>query len=848
MPRTILLGDEAVATAAIHSGVTGGYSYPGTPSTEILETFQKLGRRVPFHKVHAHWCANEKTAYEAAMGHSYAGHRSMVSFKHVGLNVAMDPYMSSAITGCNGGMVIAVADDPGMHSSQSEQDSRFLSHFALLPCLEPWDQQAAYDWTRAAFDLSEEFKLPVMVRLVTRLAHSRASVELQPPLETVPAVPPVGDWRGWTLLPANAKPNYERLLSKQERLSQRLEEGPYFQLDETGNRSYGIIATGLGVNYVKEAFDRYNVRHPLLCVGAYPVPDALLRKMFHMCDCILLVEEGMPLLERILHAAGLTTRELLRGRLTGDLPRSGELTPEIVATALGVKVPSEDVLAARTSDQPLPVVSRPPQLCAGCSHIDVFTTIDKITGGNNNARVFGDIGCYTLAALPPYDTMHTCVDMGASIPMAIGASQAGLSPAIAVIGDSTFTHSGMTGLADAINQHANVVVIISDNSTTAMTGGQPDIATGEDLVRIVKGLGIDEDHVHFIDANKAHHAEMEDALRREVEYEGPSVLVFRRPCIHNPRRDKAEAAELESAQKEVQQQRLQAANKQAAGELAAEAEAVPEGRPKIRDSFGPDFKRDLIMAGVGGQGILVIAHTVGITATRLGMYVKQAETHGMSQRGGAVISHVRYGVNPVHSDLVERGQGDILLAVEPMEALRWTGYLGPHGHLVASVKPVVNVPNYPELEEVLAHIQSFAAHTLLDADRLASQAGWAKSANMVLLGAVAPLLGFDDRDINLTLEEVWRPKGEKVITVNQRAYQYGRDAGLFYRALIEGGVAPADALVLASETEPSPDALHFVPAWAETLARDAGRSIVNAIHESNRPASVDPSQLAAIME
>lgn len=844
MARKVLLGDEAVAMAAVHSGITGAYSYPGTPATEIMETIQKLAKRVTTHKIHAHWTANEKTAYEAALGHCYAGRRSIVSFKHVGLNVAMDPYMSSAITGANGGMVVAVADDPGMHSSQSEQDSRFMAHFAQVPCLDPWDQQTAYDWTRNAFDLSEEFNIPVMLRLVTRLAHSRCSIEVGEPLAEVPTRPVCKDWREWTLLPSNAKPNYERLVAKQSPITDKLAKGPYFEMDETGRRTYGVITTGLARNYVKEAYIKYDIRYPLLAVGAYPIPDKLLHEMFRMCDCVLLVEEGMPFVERVLHAAGLTDRETLQGRLTGALPLSGELNPEIVARALGVNV--EEGIDLHAGQRSIPLVARPPQLCQGCSHIDVFSALDNVLSNNGDGRVFGDIGCYALGSLPPYDTMHTCVDMGASIPMAVGASQAGLHPAIAVIGDSTFTHSGMTGLIDAVQLNANVIVIISDNSTVAMTGGQPDIATGEDLIKIVTGLGVDPEHIHHIDANKAHQQEIIDTVKKEMDFAGPSVLVCSRACIHNARREKAEEAE----------------NAAIAEELKAGI-VTGEGGPVVTQGYAEDggqgyhgrdvcatevLSRDIVLCGVGGQGILAIAQAVSITATRLNLYVKQSETHGMSQRGGAVISHMRYSDKPVFSDLIQSGNADLIISVEPMESLRWISYLSTTGHLVANVKPVENIPNYPELSEILGTINQLPGYTLLDADRVASMAGSVRAANMVLLGAAAEMLGFADEQWEHTLTEIWKKKGERTVAINLKAFEYGRDAGKLFRALTKAGMNTLDALLVASYTLPSAEGVNYADQWIEILNGDKADDLRSYIRSSGKPLPVNPDEIPELME
>jgi indolepyruvate ferredoxin oxidoreductase alpha subunit len=527
MKRQILLGDEAIALGAIHAGLGAAYSYPGTPATEILESVQRFAKG----SVRAIWSSNEKVAYEEAMGYSYAGGRALVSMKHVGLNVAADPYMSSAITGANGGLVLAVADDPGMHSSQNEQDSRILADFAMMPCLEPWDQQSSYDWVREAFLISEELNIPVTMRLVTRLAHSRADVTLTEPLP-IAKREPESDWHKWVLIPANARPNYNRLVEKQPVILDRLRQGPFFDYNKEGDTSLGIIACGLARNYVMEALERHDLKHPVLTIGAYPIPDELLEDIIERCDKVLVVEDGYPFLERRLRTFQLMHKDIILGRMTGELPRTGEMTPDAVARALGVDVPEAP------ADAHLPVASRPPRLCDGCSHIDVFKALVEVLGQEPTGRIFGDIGCYTLGALAPYHGMASCVDMGASISMAVGAADAGVHPAVAVIGDSTFTHSGMTGLLDAVHAGANITVIISDNSYVAMTGGQPDMASGEDLVKIGRGIGVPEEHLHLVDLKKTKFDELVKIFHEELDHRGPSLLVCRRECIQAFARDK----------------------------------------------------------------------------------------------------------------------------------------------------------------------------------------------------------------------------------------------------------------------------------------------------------------------
>ncbi|MEP0847415.1 MAG: indolepyruvate ferredoxin oxidoreductase [Phycisphaerae bacterium] len=522
MNQELLLGDEAVALGAIDAGIGGAFSYPGTPATEIMEFVQQ--RTNGCGTVSALWSANEKVAYEEALGMSYAGKRALAAMKHVGLNVAADPFVSSALTGVNAGLVLAVADDPGMHSSQNEQDSRYYSEFARIPCLEPANQQECYDFTRAAFTLSEQYSVPVMIRLVTRLAHSRANVrvglpEAQPHASADGPTPPKKE--DWTLIPTNARRRFLRLIELQPKLAEHLERSPYNRLTLAGRR--GIVAAGVAWNYVREALGG-DTTDSLLKIGSYPLPIDLIRKLVDHCEEILVVEDGYPFIEsRLLGLLGVPGRRV-RGRLDGLLPVSGELTPETVAAALGRPV-CEPALDAES----LP--ARPPSLCKGCPHADTFKALLDATRSYPRPLLFSDIGCYTLGCMPPYDAVHTCVDMGASISMAHGAAQAGAFPVICTIGDSTFTHSGITGLLGAARSDADMTVIILDNGTTGMTGGQETLACGEELVNLIRGLGVHAEHLHVIEPLARNHAPNVELISREISHRGLSVIVARRACI-----------------------------------------------------------------------------------------------------------------------------------------------------------------------------------------------------------------------------------------------------------------------------------------------------------------------------
>jgi indolepyruvate ferredoxin oxidoreductase alpha subunit len=521
--RTLLLGDEAVALGAIHAGISGAFGYPGTPSTEIFEYVESF-RDWP---LSARWATNEKVAFEEALGMSYAGKRALVTMKHVGLNVAADAFMNSGITGVNGGLVMAVADDPGMHSSQNEQDSRYYAHFAMVPCLEPADQQQAYDLVRQAFDVSERLALPVMLRIVTRLAHSRAVVETRPARPQNPLRPSEG--QTWILLPSNARVGYRRLIDKQEDVLAALGELPACRRTGAATGPLGVIVAGIARNYYREVLSDETDRPPTLEITGYPLREEEVDAFLSSVPEVLVLEEGYPFIEERLRGLPTRSRMKVRGRFDGTVPRTGELNPDVVYAAFHrvgkpVREPSG------------PLAPRPPALCSGCAHGTMFEALKSVVQTFANGRSFADIGCYTLGALPPYEAIHSCVDMGASISMAIGAARAGLHPAVAVIGDSTFVHSGMTPLLDAVLENTPITVLILDNSTVGMTGGQHTAATGPDLVRIVKGIGVPEAHVRLVHPLPKERDSIARIIREEIGHPGVSVIIAQRMCIQEAKR------------------------------------------------------------------------------------------------------------------------------------------------------------------------------------------------------------------------------------------------------------------------------------------------------------------------
>jgi indolepyruvate ferredoxin oxidoreductase alpha subunit len=518
--KKLLLGDEAVAQGAIDAGLSGVYAYPGTPSTEITEYIQDS----PIAKergLHSRWCTNEKTAMEAALGMSYMGKRALVCMKHVGLNVCADPFVNSAITGTNGGIVVLVADDPSMHSSQNEQDSRFYGKFAMIPVFEPSSQQEVYNLMSEAYDLSEEIHLPVLMRVTTRMAHSRAVVEVKETPRDENEMNYNAQAKDWVLLPAFARRRNDIVTAQQPLLEKLAAESKYNKYIDAKDHSLGIIASGIAFNYLNECYPD-GCPYPVLKISQYPLPKILVNKLTDECDNVLIIEEGQPFIEDMVRGV-MPGNAVIKGKLSGELPRTGELNPDFVKKALGI--PSEECFAPCED-----VTPRPPALCQGCGHRDVYAALNQVLAEFPNARVFGDIGCYTLGFLPPYKAIHSCVDMGASITMAKGAADAGQFPAVAVIGDSTFTHSGMTGLLDAINENAPITVIISDNLTTAMTGGQDSAGTNK-FEAICRGLGMSDEHLKVVVPLPKNMEEITRVLREEINYKGTSVIIPRRECL-----------------------------------------------------------------------------------------------------------------------------------------------------------------------------------------------------------------------------------------------------------------------------------------------------------------------------
>ncbi|MDW7709315.1 MAG: indolepyruvate ferredoxin oxidoreductase subunit alpha [Deferrisomatales bacterium] len=522
--KEVLLGNEAIARGAWEAGVTFAAAYPGTPSTEILQNI-----KADYSKdIYCQWSTNEKTALEVAVGAAIAGARALACMKHVGVNVAADPLFTAVYTGIRGGLVLVSADDPFLHSSQNEQDNRNYAKFSKIPMIEPSDSQEAKSFLRAAFEISEQFDTPVLFRTTTRINHSKGVVELGTREERPKPTDLPRDVKKYTMLPGFARPKHPVIEEKLAKLKEYGVNSPLNRV-EMGDTSLGIITSGISYAYAKEAVPGAS----FLKLGlTYPLPEALIRDFAQHVDRLVVVEELDPFLEEQVRLLGV---EVSHGK---DLfPIVGELEPGLVMERLAgvtTEVPAE---AAG-----LP--TRPPVMCPGCSHRGVFHVLKKL-----KVFVSGDIGCYTLGALPPFNAMHACLCMGASIPMAHGISKVmegstdPLNRTVAVIGDSTFFHSGITGLIDMIWNGGSSVVMIQDNRITAMTGGQQNPGMGQtlmgvesppiDIEKLVLTLGLKPENVRVVNAYDL--KQVETVLKEELAKPEPSVVITKDPCVLNYR-------------------------------------------------------------------------------------------------------------------------------------------------------------------------------------------------------------------------------------------------------------------------------------------------------------------------
>lgn len=527
--RQFISGNMAVALAARDADVKVAAAYPGTPSTEILEYIAE------FPNIYSEWSINEKVSLEVAIGASMAGSRALCAMKHVGLNVASDALMTQTLIGAVGGLVVVVADDVGLSSSQNEQDSRYWGRFAHLPVLEPSDAQEAYDFTRAAFSLSEQFEVPVIVRLTTRICHVKGVVVAQPAEQHISS----GfhkDPSRLVMVPGNAKGRIPKMMARDQALQAYSETSPLNRTETGSDNSVGFVTSGAAYYHVKEAFPQA----PVLKLGfSHPAPLEMIRSFANGVEKLVVIEEVEPLLETELRAAGL---ELFGKDI---VPKIGELSPPVIQPAvnklLGRSGQYDNIIPAQD------VFPRPPTMCVACPHLGIYYCLSHI----KNTIIAGDIGCYTLGAGHPWNALDTCISMGASLSVAQGIDKGRCEAdqnknVLAVIGDSTFLHMGMQGLLDITYNRGNVTILLLDNRAVGMTGGQNAPSSGIDLHgettmqvdfrKLCEALGVKPERIHEV--NPYEMPILFKTLREEVKIKEPSVIITNQPCVLTERYSK----------------------------------------------------------------------------------------------------------------------------------------------------------------------------------------------------------------------------------------------------------------------------------------------------------------------
>jgi len=694
----LLSGNEAVALAARDSGLSIGAGYPGTPSTEILEYLHEIGGN-------AEWAPNEKVALEVALGAAFGGGWAMAAMKHVGLNVAADVLFTAAYSGVSGALLVVSADDPGMASSQNEQDNRRYALAAGVPMFEPSDSQEAYDFTRAALELSARWRLPVLLRMTTRICHSKTPVRPRPE----PAKPPPARFerniRGRVMIPAHARPAHRQLRKKLAEIAAWNETCQWNQTIE-GGRSLGIITSGVSFAHVREAAPNASV----LKLGVtYPLPMEKIRRFAAGLQRCLVVEENDPFLFEQIRSSGVNVEQ------KPEMYRFGEFDVERVRR----------IIVGDVSEEPVPPRGKPPALCVGCPHRVTFELFKKL-----DCIVSGDIGCYTLGALPPLEAMDAQICMGASVGMGLGLRHVlpedEARRVVSVIGDGTFVHSGITGLVEMVYNPPKTghVLVILDNGTTAMTGLQEHPGTGRTLGHQPTGKVVFEDlarslgvpNVFVVDPTKEAE-QFEQNLRDALAGNELSVFIVRRPCI---------LAAGKIKQREKEQEEGGGRRAEGGGLAASAASSKPIS---------------VVIAGLGGQGVLKASDVLADAAFLAGYDVKKSEIHGMSQRGGSVASDVRFG-RRVHSPMIPSGEADFLV--------------------VLAEDQVDN--NRPRLREggVLIAPES------IDADALPNR----RSANVAILGALSRHIEIDPAAWREAIRKNLKPKLHED---NFRAFQIGRD-------------------------------------------------------------------------
>ncbi len=835
MHKEFLMGNEAIAIGALKVGVKLAAGYPGTPSTEVLET---LAKRNPG-CVHVEWSVNEKAAMEVAAGAAMAGARSLVTMKQVGLNVASDPLMSLAYIGVEGGMVVLVCDDPGPISSQTEQDTRTFAMYSKLPVFDPSTVEEAYEMVGDAFKLSEKIKSPVILRATTRIDHGYASLEVADAAEYEDHTPKgfEKDSSRWVIFPRLSHKNHGLIEKRNDNLSEELSgyRGnrilPATGICQGGKR--GICAGGVSFAYAMDALGK---EHPAILKVAtpFPFPENLALEFLEDLDEVYCLEELDPVLEReLIRIAGKHGLKVsIHGKLSGDAPRAGEYSSDIVKDILGH--PSEDTYEPLTG---LPV--RPPVLCAGCPHRASFYAVKQAMKGEKTVYC-GDIGCYTLGNAMPLDMCDTCLCMGAGIGQAQGIWR--IEPdtkAFAFVGDSTFFASGITGSLNGYISGSDMTLVVLDNSTTAMTGHQTHPGTGvnisgyaapkADIETVLKGLGVTQ----IARANPLEHEEAVRIVKETAAKSGFKAIIFKYPCIvrWKPSGEKShvDADKCVSCMKCIKELgcpglilkdgkafvdesqctgctlceqvcptgaisggaardykgdgwKVKDAKESAAsgvGETGAPGVSGVSGEVDITPgSSGAEDSsqtRNILLSGVGGQGTVLASKLIAQASMMKGVSVHSAETIGMAQRGGSVASYIRVGEG-VHTAIFGKGCADTILSFEPGEAASKLPFLKKGGKIITLDRPVYPVSSLIgdgsyDPASLIDRLKELADVTVVDTAKAIDDLGSDKVMNTLLLGAAARagLLGLTESDI---LEAVKSRLPEKLWDINKKALEY----------------------------------------------------------------------------
>ena len=816
MAREFLMGNEAMALGALASGLDLAAGYPGTPSTEVLETIAK--RRTD--KTYVEWSVNEKAALEAAAGAAYSGARVLVTMKQVGLNVASDPLMSLAYIGVKGALVVLVADDPGPISSQTEQDTRTFAKYSKLPVFDPSSVKEAYEMIQEAFAFSHKYGTPVIFRPTTRIDHSYASLDVKEEAEYEEHFPLSfeKDPLRWVIFPKLSLKNHALIEKRNKELSKTFSDyARNFIIKEDKETKKGIAASGISYAYARDILKGKDSPRILKVSTPFPFPEELAEEFLMGLEEILVLEELDSVLEReLFEVCGKHGIEIkIKGKLDGTVKPAGENTPQEIKALLTDFLQWEAEEQNKKQDAP-PLPIRPPVLCAGCPHRASFYAVKQAMKGEK-AVFCGDIGCYTLGNAKPLDMCDTCLCMGAGITIAQGIGRVDKgTKCFAFIGDSTFFASGLTGVVNAIYNQADLTVVILDNSTTAMTGHQPHPGTGQTLMGeitasidpkvVLQGLGVKT----IAEVDPLDHELAVKTVREIAAEKGVKAIIFRYPCIvkFKPQAVKAKVDEQKcvGCQKCIRElgcpglilkgKKAFIDDRQCTGcslcqsvcafgaivcpphptreELIAQnpPKAQKPQAPKTTPSQikeAPGIEKNIILCGVGGQGTVLASRLLAATAMRLGLEIKTAETIGMAQRGGSVVSHIKIGKN-IHSPIIGEKEADLILGFEIAETLRNLSYLKDGGKIITSSCPVIPVnsmlggPPYL-LDEITAYLKNAVPDiTLIDTISAAKALGSEKIVNVLMLGqaAKAGLLGFGTEDIMETIKELLPPKLQEI--------------------------------------------------------------------------------------